>query len=81
MLIVAQAPFLFIALAASGTDGKASSAAKLIAAILPIVICSAYVIYRFITVEKLRALDWVAVAVACVPTFYLLAMVSIKARG
>lgn len=72
MLIIVEAPFLLLALAAGGTDGKNSSALKIAAIILPIAICSAYAIYRLVTAERLEPIDWLAITVAFIPTLYVL---------
>jgi len=74
LILVAQAPFLFIAFLAAGTDGKVSSQLKVWAVVIPIFISGIYALYRHFSGAQLGKVDWVVTAIACAPAIILIAI-------
>jgi hypothetical protein len=74
LIILAQAPFLFIAFVAAGTDGKASSLAKVWAVVIPIALSGGYALFRHFSSRPPTTVDWIITAVACAPVILLLVM-------
>jgi hypothetical protein len=72
LLIIVQAPFLFIAFIAGGTDGKMSSLVSVWAIVIPIAACGAYTLYRLHFSSSATPYDKIATLVACSPIFLLL---------
>lgn len=74
LILVAQAPFLFIAFVAAGTDGKASSAIKIWAVVIPIFVSGIFALYRHFFGDQLGKLDWAITAIACAPIILLMVL-------
>lgn len=72
LIVVAQVPFLFIAFVAGGTDGRASSALKVWAVVIPIFVSGIFALYRHFSRRQLTKLDWALTAVACSPIILLI---------